>query len=241
MFLLRHQLHRAKFVEDPDPAVVAELADRWAAVGDPADRTTLIELLALWVLTLVRSPLHLLDDAESIGLVTLIECLDNWPNKQRDVNDFMAYAAVCVRMRVQDYIDDETVFRRPARRTREAIKDGKDFKPFARVDGDLARRFEQDSEEERDELETIAWKAGRVEDPIMTLDYQDLLWRFTPFERHLYRLRVDLDLDFRMMSDLTGKSEGWLSGKFQRLEEKLNQLLSPAASYYRGFVLPKSA
>jgi hypothetical protein len=240
MFLLRHQLHRARFVEDPDPAVVAELADRWAAVGDPADRTALIERLALWVLTLVRSPLHLLDDAESIGLVTLIECLDNWPNKQRDVNDFMAYAAVCVRRRVQDYIDDDKVFRRPARRTRELRKDGRDFKPFARVGGDLARTFEHDSEEEHDKLEAIAWEAGRVEDSV-PLDYQDLLWRFTPFERHLFRLRADLDLDLRMISDLTGKSVGWLSGKFQRLEEKLNRLLFPAASYFRGFVLPRSA
>jgi len=117
---------RRKLIDDgfeEKPIALNLWADLYAGTRDPALRDRVIRGFGLQAIAIARALTrereHQRADAQSEALVKLILCVEEWPNRCEEEGNFRRYAATSIRLHVQDWLKDDAVFRRPARRERE--------------------------------------------------------------------------------------------------------------------------
>jgi DNA-directed RNA polymerase specialized sigma24 family protein len=112
-------------------------ADYYAGSRQPGHRGKMIRCFGLKALAIASGLAgDRREDAQSEALLELIRCADNWPDiMESDEDSFRKYVETSIRFHVLDWLRNDHVFGRPARRDREkkekpmvrqAISDGED-------------------------------------------------------------------------------------------------------------------
>lgn len=210
--------------EEPDPAVLADLLERWEYSFCPSGPGYPKDLIREEIIIQLALPVHKLvlryrnrnnaDDILGEALLALIECVDRWRSCAED-NNIRRYVEFSVRKRIKDFIDNDAVFKVPSRRVREKAAAGEVVEEI--------NTFRLDPHDEEEGADTP------VSMPDVSYDVLEFFEsRGDPRDSLIIRMRAE-SRSLEEIAEQVGRSVWWVFDRLQRLEsDYLSDTPSPA-------------